>query len=94
MPDTPYAANRYFLKDMIRQQVDFARTEQSLNVPPPPPQKPCPADAARVSLPDGPTALARLGRMPLGEAISRRESVRSFTPVSYTHLTLPTKRIV
>ena len=79
MSDKPYDAYRFFLKDTIRQQVDFARTEQSLNVTPPPPQKPCPEESVRVSLPDGATALARLGRMPLGEAISRRESVRSFT---------------
>lgn len=84
MPENPYEANRYFLKDTIRQQVDFSRTEQSLNIPPPPPQKPCPVDAVRVCLPDGATALARHGRMPLGEAISRRESVRNFTQAPLT----------
>ncbi len=84
MPENPYEANRFFLKDTIRQQVDFARTEQSLNIPPPLPQKPCPVEAVRVCLPDGATALARHGRMPLGEAISRRESVRNFTQAPLT----------
>lgn len=84
MSAKPFEANRFFLKDTVRQQVDFSRTGQSLGLPAPPLQKPCPPDAVRIDLPDGASALERLGRMPLGEAIARRESVRRYSPASLT----------
>lgn len=80
----PYEKNRFFLKDLIRQQIDFSRTMQSRHVPAPPLQKPCPPDAARIRLPDGAAALARLGRMPIGEAVARRESMRDYTATPFT----------
>lgn len=80
----PYEKNRFFLKDFIRQQIDFSRTLQSRHEPAPPVQKPSPPDAARIRLPDGAAALARLGRMPIGEAITRRESVRNYTAAPFT----------
>ena len=42
---------REFLKDTIRQKVDFSRTEQNLGYPPPPVQKPLPAGAKIFPLP-------------------------------------------
>jgi SagB-type dehydrogenase family enzyme len=78
MSDPRFAQNRFFLKDTIRQRVDFSRTGQSRHEPAPPLQKPCPPAVVRLGLPDGAAALARLGCMPLGEAITRRESVRDF----------------
>ncbi len=75
-----FEANRFFLKDTIRQQIDFSQTEQSRNLPAPPLQKPCPADIPRIDLPSGREALTRLGRMPIGGAIAFRESVRQYKP--------------
>jgi SagB-type dehydrogenase family enzyme len=82
MSDQLFAQNRFFLKDTIRQQVDFSRTGQSRREPAPPLQKPCPPGVVRLPLPDGAAALARLGRMPVGTAIAGRESVRDYTPAS------------
>jgi SagB-type dehydrogenase family enzyme len=73
-----FEANRFFLKDTIRQQIDFSSTDQSRNLPAPPLQKPCTADVPRIHLPNGQEALTRLGRMPVGEAIAFRESVRQY----------------
>jgi SagB-type dehydrogenase family enzyme len=73
-----FDANRFFLKDTIRQQVDFSQTDQSRHLPAPPLQKPCPADVSRIDLPSGKDALIKLGRMPVGEAIAFRESVRQY----------------
>lgn len=41
---------RYFLKDSIRKTINFARTDQSRGVEPPPIEKPFSADARRVNL--------------------------------------------
>jgi SagB-type dehydrogenase family enzyme len=79
MSNKPLDANRFFLKDIIRQQIDFSRTDQSRGMPAPPLQKPCPQDVARIDLPDGVAASARLGGMSIGEAIRRRESVRQYS---------------
>jgi len=84
MTDLHFEANRFFLKDSIRLQIDFSRTDQSQGLPPPPLQAPCPPDAVRINLPDGREALARLAKMPVGEAISRRESVRHFQAAPLT----------
>jgi len=74
----PYEEGRWFLKDTIRQQVDFSRTAQNRRLPAPPLQKPYAPESACVDLPDGASALARLGRMSIGEAIAGRESVRDY----------------
>lgn len=71
-------ANRFFLKDIIRQRIDFSRTAQNRGLPAPPLQAPCSPNAPRIDLPDGPSALTRLGRMSVGEAIRRRQSVRRY----------------
>jgi len=79
-----FEKNRFFLKDHIRQQVDFSQTAQHRGIPAPPLQKPCPPGVPRIALPDGAAALARLARMPVGEAIARRESVREFAPAPFS----------
>lgn len=84
MSSDRYQANRSFLKDSIRQQVDFSQTDQSRGLPPPPLQAHYPRHAARVDLPDGRESLARLAQMPVGEAIGRRESVRQYAGTSLT----------
>jgi SagB-type dehydrogenase family enzyme len=73
-----FEINRFFLRDTIRQGIDFSQTDQSQNLPAPPMQKPCPATVPRIELPSGKDALTRLGRMPIGEAIAFRESVREY----------------
>ena len=84
MIDNKYQAGRSFLKDSIRRQVDFSQTAQSRGLPPPPLQAPCPAGVARIDLPDGRAALARLAALPVGEAVARRESVRQFSSAPLT----------
>lgn len=84
MSDPRFNDYRFFLKDAVRCRVDFGRTAQSLGEPPPPVQKPCPDDLPRVDLPDGRTALAQQARMPLGEAVIRRQSRREYGPTPLT----------
>ena len=67
---------RYFLKDSIRKTVDFSTTDQNMGVEPPPIQKPCPPEAARVDLPK--PHPGGLGNIPLADAIGRRGSRRKF----------------
>lgn len=83
-PAGRFAHNRYFLKDVIRQTVDFRQTEQSRHVPAPPVQKPCSQDALRLILPDGAASLARLCCMSVADAVTQRESVRSYTAEAFT----------
>lgn len=73
-----FEEGRWFLKDTVRQEVDVSCTAQSRQLPAPPLQKPYAPDSVCMSLPEGASALARLGRMSIGEAITRRESVRSY----------------
>ena len=42
---------RYFLKDSIRQEIDFSQTDQYRGVEPPPLEKPYPAEAKLIGLP-------------------------------------------
>lgn len=75
---------RFFLKDTIRQTIDFRATPQSRRVPAPPLQKPCPEGASRIDLPDGAAAASRLCSMGVGDAILLRESVRSYNSDALT----------
>ena len=72
---------RYFLKDTIRQEIDFTETDQTRGVPPPPVEKPFPADARRVDLPPAGT-WAGIGAVNLATAIGNRQSRRGFKPES------------
>ncbi len=78
MSKDDYDRYRYFLKDSVRQEVDFSRTEQSRGVAPPPVQKPYGPDATLIDLPDGASALRDSCRIQVGEAILQRESRRNF----------------
>lgn len=80
MEQNTFEEGRFFLKDLIRLQMDFSRTPQSRGEAPPPLQKPCGADVFRVSLPDGRRCLERLCSVSVGEAIACRESVRDYAP--------------
>lgn len=68
---------RYLLKDSIRGEVDFSRTEQSMGLPPPPLEKPVPSDAARITLP-GTDAFDRFASVTVLQALRRRQSHRHF----------------
>lgn len=83
-----FEQHRAFLKDAVRQRIDFTQTAQIRRLPAPPLQKPYAPEAVCIELPDGCAALARIGTMPLAEAITRRESVREFSdePVSLEEL--------
>jgi SagB-type dehydrogenase family enzyme len=78
---------RYFLKDSIRDEIDFARTEQSRGLPAPPLEKPFDVTARRIVLP-GADAFDTLGRVSVVDAIRRRQSVRHFVekPLTLTEL--------
>lgn len=83
-----FAANRFFLKDSVRDQIDFSKTGQALHQPAPPLQQACDAAFPRTILPDGRDALKRLAAMPVASAITNRESVRSYSdaPLSLDEL--------
>ena len=68
---------RYFLKDDIRQRIDFSMTAQSRGVHPPPAAKPCPPEIKQVELVKV-GAWSGIGRIDLESAIRARESVRRF----------------
>jgi len=73
---------REFLKADIWEEWEKLETDQRKHIPPPPLQKPYPADATLVDL-VAPNDLT-VGKMPLIEAIRRRRSRREFTPEPLT----------
>ena len=80
---------RYFLKDTIRQEIDFSRTDQQRGIGPPPPEKPFPPNAKRLDLPPvgrGTGAKA----VDLTTAIANRQSHRRFqeAPLTQDELSL------
>jgi len=70
---------RAFLKDFIRLETDFSKTAQSRGLAAPPLQKPYPADAELVDLPDGIAAVKKSCQAPLAQCIINRESIRKFS---------------
>jgi len=78
---------RYFLKDTIRQTIDFSQTDQIRGVPPPPIEKPHRADASRVDLvaADG---WEDIPSVDLASAVRNRQSRRRFNsrPLSMAEL--------
>lgn len=75
------AESREFLRDTIRQQLDFSGTDQHQGVPRPPAEKPFPADAVRIALPRPDEW--QLGSLPdLPTLIAIRRSCRSFRDAS------------
>lgn len=78
-PRQALSFHRDFLKDHVRQEVDFSLTEQARGLPPPPLQKPVPDGAVKIDLPKS-AGLNRAQSTTLFEAISKRRSRRTFTP--------------
>jgi SagB-type dehydrogenase family enzyme len=83
MPRITQELGRYFLKDKIRLETDFALTGQARGLPPPPIEKPFDANAARVKLP-GPREWRGVAPISVEEAMSRRASRRTFTDAPLT----------
>jgi SagB-type dehydrogenase family enzyme len=79
MPEHELDRCREFLKDTIRQQIDFSRTDQRMGVETPPLEKPFPADARRFKLPPV-GQWESIERIDLATAIGDRQSRRSFSP--------------
>ena len=74
---------REFLKDSIRMQIDFNQTEQSQGIPMPPVEKPFPAGATVVPLPDWHECLNEK-RPLLVDVLSARKSRRKFNNAPVT----------
>jgi SagB-type dehydrogenase family enzyme len=70
---------RYFLKDTIRQEIDFSRTDQQRGVEMPSLEKPFPADARRLDLPPA-GEWKGVGDVDVATAIAQRQSQRRFKP--------------
>lgn len=79
-----FEAGRFFLKDTIRQQIDFSQTGQAMHKPAPALQQECDPALTRIALSDGQDALNRLATMPVSAAIASRESVRNYSEASLT----------
>jgi hypothetical protein len=69
--------SRAFLKDSVRKEVNWAFTDQSRGLPPPPLEKPYAPAARRTDLPR-PDAFVPFANLSLLEAIRERQSVREF----------------
>lgn len=69
---------RWFLKDTVRQNLDFSRIDQYRGVQPPPLEKPFAAGGKRIGL-CPPGHWKSLGRIDLETAVRSRESRRRFT---------------
>jgi SagB-type dehydrogenase family enzyme len=74
---------RDFLKDDIRQRVDFSQTGQSRGLAPPPVQKPAAADRPRIALPPS-EAWHTNQAIDLSEALQRRQSRRRYASLPLT----------
>jgi SagB-type dehydrogenase family enzyme len=87
-PSITVASGRHFLKDLIRQEVDFRRTLQSRGEPTPAAQKPLPQGATPIPLPcPDPWPFAPCDLL---TAIANRKSHRRFlgNPLSMEELSL------
>lgn len=74
---------RYFLKDSIRQTIDFRRTDQNRGIAPPPLEKPFDPNAQRVELLK-PAEWSGIAPVDLLSAIQDRKSQRKFSPEPLT----------
>ena len=70
---------RKFLRDEIRLEMDFSKTDQNMGVDMPPLEKPYPEDAKIIELP-GPDKWQNLGEISVKTAIRRRKSRRKYSP--------------
>lgn len=69
---------RLFLKDSIRQEVDFSKTDQARGIPAPPIEKPWPADAALLDLP-APRQWEGVAAVTVEQAVANRASRRRYS---------------
>jgi SagB-type dehydrogenase family enzyme len=83
MEQQTVAGSRSFLKDHVRQEVDFSGTHQNQGLPPPPLEKPCDPEALRVPLVH-PGEWQGVQPLDVTEAIARRRSCRAFGPEELT----------
>lgn len=74
---------RWFLKDTVRQNLDFSRIDQYRGVRPPPVEKPFAAGGKRIEL-CPPGQWQSIGRIDLETAVGSRESRRRYTGESLT----------
>jgi SagB-type dehydrogenase family enzyme len=75
--------HRRFLKNSIRQEIDFSQTDQMKGIPPPPIEKPFSPESDRINLvPD--LELDSIGKVDLTAAIRNRRSRRDFLPEPLT----------
>ena len=70
---------RFFLKDTVRQTIDFYNTDQNRGIAPPPIEKPFPPDSKRIDLVPV-SELHDISVMNVFSAISNRRSRRAFSP--------------
>lgn len=74
---------RFFLKDTVRQTIDFHNTDQNRGIAPPPVEKPFPSDAKRLDLVPA-SELHDISEMNVFTAIYNRKSRRLFSPPALT----------
>lgn len=79
MIDQRTRAQRMFLTDVLRKQVDFSTTDQQRGVPPPPLQKPADPQAPRIQLAGGEEWESVVNPIDLHQAIARRKSRRRYS---------------
>jgi SagB-type dehydrogenase family enzyme len=85
--DERIRTHRYWLKDSVRKSIDWGATGQSLDLPPPPLQKPVPSGARTIPLP-GQETFGRICTAGLLSVLGNRRSLRRFsaTPLSLGEL--------
>ena len=78
---------RSFLKDDIRLETDFSRTDQNLGKGMPPLEKPCAINAKKIDLPS-PESWKTIGEISVKDAIAQRASHRKYSsqPVTLEEL--------
>jgi len=84
MTDDLLKRHREFLKDTLRKEYDFSRTDQHKNVPAPPIQKPCDPEAPRISLMPPSEFKSSITGTDLFAAIVARESRRHYLPNAFS----------
>ncbi|UCF30844.1 MAG: SagB/ThcOx family dehydrogenase [bacterium] len=88
MDDVLLRQHREFLKDSLRKEVDFSRTDQQKGLSAPPIEKPFDGNAPRIGLPPRDQWSAYIAQPDLVSAMSNRKSRRRFSssPLSLAEL--------
>lgn len=77
--DEDFERHRNFLKDTIRQRIDFRHTDQSRGIPPPPTQKPYARNSKKIDL-VAKTDWKTIRSLDLATVIEKRRSHRRYSP--------------